>query len=123
MRYLTDRKRAAGLGSAKSGTSHFWAMKVSSVALLILVPLFVFTFGPVLGQPFDAVLEYYSRPFPAIVAALTLAVGFKHFADGAQVMLEDYVHGTLEKVLIILVTCLSYGAAAAGIFAIARIAL
>ncbi|AXT27268.1 MULTISPECIES: succinate dehydrogenase, hydrophobic membrane anchor protein [Ruegeria] len=123
MRYLTDRKRAAGLGSAKSGTAHFWAMKVSSVALLILVPLFVFTFGPVLGQPFDVVLEYYSRPFPAIVAALTLAVGFKHFADGAQVMLEDYVHGTLEKVLIILVTCLSYGAAAAGIFAIARIAL
>ncbi|WP_209834658.1 succinate dehydrogenase, hydrophobic membrane anchor protein [Ruegeria sp. HKCCE3926] len=123
MRYLTDRKRAAGLGSAKSGTAHFWAMKVSSVALLILVPLFVFTFGPVLGQPFDVVLEYYSRPFPAIVAALTLAVGFKHFADGAQVMLEDYVHGTLEKVLIILVTCLSYGAAATGIFAIARIAL
>ncbi|NOE27682.1 succinate dehydrogenase, hydrophobic membrane anchor protein [Ruegeria sp. HKCCD6157] len=123
MRYLTDRKRATGLGSAKSGTAHFWAMKVSSVALLILVPLFVFTFGPVLGQPFDVVLEYYSRPFPAIVAALTLAVGFKHFADGAQVMLEDYVHGTLEKVLIILVTCLSYGAAAAGIFAIARIAL
>nr|WP_170540692.1 succinate dehydrogenase, hydrophobic membrane anchor protein [Ruegeria arenilitoris] len=123
MRYLTDRKRAVGLGSAKSGTDHFWAMKVSSVALLILVPLFVFTFGPTLGQPFDVVLDYYSRPFPAIVAALTLAVGFKHFADGAQVMIEDYVHGTMEKVLIILVKCLSYGAAAAGIFAVARIAL
>ncbi|WP_170452257.1 succinate dehydrogenase, hydrophobic membrane anchor protein [Ruegeria arenilitoris] len=123
MRYLTDRKRAVGLGSAKSGTEHFWAMKVSSVALLILVPLFVFTFGPTLGQPFDVVLDYYSRPFPAIVAALTLAVGFKHFADGAQVMIEDYVHGTMEKVLIILVKCFSYGAAAAGIFAVARIAL
>ena len=42
MRYLTDRKRAIGLGSAKSGTAHFWSMKVSSVALLILVPLFCF---------------------------------------------------------------------------------
>ncbi|WP_377191263.1 succinate dehydrogenase, hydrophobic membrane anchor protein [Ruegeria meonggei] len=123
MRYLTDRKRATGLGSAKSGTAHFWRMKVTSVALLILVPLFIFTFGPVLGQPFDLVLDYYSRPFPAIVAALTLLIGFKHFAEGAQVMLEDYVHGTMEKVLIILVTCLSYGAAAAGLFAIARIAL
>ncbi|MGV6805176.1 MAG: succinate dehydrogenase, hydrophobic membrane anchor protein [Ruegeria sp.] len=123
MRYLTDRKRAVGLGSAKSGTDHFWSMKVSSVALLILVPLFVFTFGPTLGQPYDVMLDYYSRPFPAIVAALTLGVGFKHFADGAQVMIEDYVHGTMEKVLIILVKCLSYGAAAAGIFAVARIAL
>ncbi|WP_171100969.1 succinate dehydrogenase, hydrophobic membrane anchor protein [Ruegeria sp. HKCCD7255] len=123
MRYLTDRKRATGLGSAKSGTAHFWSMKVSSVALLILVPLFIFTFGPILGQPFDVVLDYYAQPFPAIVAALTLLVGFKHFAEGAQVLIEDYVHGTMEKVLIILVTCLSYGAAAAGLFAIARIAL
>ena len=123
MRYLTDRKRAIGLGSAKSGTAHFWSMKVSSVALLILVPLFIFTFGLILGQPYDVVLEYYSRPFPAIVAALTLLVGFKHFAEGAQVMLEDYVHGTMEKVLIILTICLSYGATAAGLLAIARIAL
>ncbi|MGB1360444.1 MAG: succinate dehydrogenase, partial [Paracoccaceae bacterium] len=36
MRYLTDRKRATGLGSAKTGTAHFWAMKVSSAALLVL---------------------------------------------------------------------------------------
>lgn len=123
MRYLTDRKRAVGMGSAKSGTAHFWAMKVSSVALLILVPLFIFSFGPMLGQPHEAVVAHFSRPFPAIVAALTLVVGFKHFADGAQVMLEDYVHGLAQKILIILVICLSYAAAATGVFAIARIAL
>ena len=35
MAFLTDRKRAEGLGSAKSGTEHFWSMTVSSVALLI----------------------------------------------------------------------------------------
>ncbi len=49
MNYLTARKRAEGLGSAKSGTHHFWNMTVSSAALLILIPLFVFTFGPMLG--------------------------------------------------------------------------
>ena len=123
MAYLTDRKRAAGLGSAKTGTAHFWAMKVSAVALLILIPLFVFTFGAALGGTYEEILAYYSRPFPAIVAALTLAIGFKHFNDGAQTLIEDYVHGTAQKVTIILVTCLSYGAAAAGIFAIAKLAL
>ena len=123
MRYLTDRKRAVGLGSAKDGVHHFWAMKLSSVALLILVPLFIFTFGPMLGEPHDAVLAYFARPFPAIVAALTIVVGFKHFRDGAQVMIEDYVHGTMEKITIILITCLSYGAMATGLFAIAKIAL
>mgnify|MGYP003663751239 CR=1 FL=1 len=87
-------------------------MKVSAVALLILIPLFVFTFGAALGGTYEEVLAYYAKPFPAIVAALTLTVGFKHFNDGVQVLIEDYV-----------MTCLSYGAAAVGLFAIARIAL
>jgi succinate dehydrogenase / fumarate reductase membrane anchor subunit len=123
MAYLTDRKRATGMGSAKSGTHHFWSMKVSSVALLFLVPMFIFTFGGILGSTYAEVTAYFARPFPAIVAALTILVGFKHFNDGAQVLIEDYVHGTMQKVLIILVTCLSYGAAAVGIFAIAKLAL
>ena len=123
MAYLTDRKRAAGLGSAKSGTAHAWSMKVSSVALLILVPVFVFTFGAALGGTYEEILAYYSRPFPAIVAALTLMVGFKHFNDGVQTLIEDYVHGLSQKVAIIGMTCLSYGAAAVGVFAIVRLAL
>ena len=123
MRFLTDRKRAVGLGSAKTGTAHFWAMKVSSVALLLLVPLFVFTFGPMLGEPHEEVVADFARPFPAIVAALTLVVGFMHFKDGVQVLIEDYVHGTMQKVLIILMICLCYAAAATGLFALARIAL
>jgi len=123
MRYLTDRKRAVGLGSAKSGVHHFWAMKVSSVALLILIPLFIFTFGPILGEDHATVSAYFARPFPAIVAGLTIIVGFKHFNDGVQVLVEDYVHGLAQKVTIILMTCLSYAAMATGLFAIAKLAL
>jgi succinate dehydrogenase / fumarate reductase membrane anchor subunit len=123
MAFLTDRKRAVGWGAAKTGTEHHWAMKKSSVALLILVPLFIFTFGAALGGTYEEVLAYYSRPFPAIVAALTIFVTFHHFNMGVQVLIEDYVHGAMEKVLILGMTCLSYGAAAIGIFAIARLAL
>ncbi|KNG94376.1 succinate dehydrogenase, hydrophobic membrane anchor protein [Pseudaestuariivita atlantica] len=123
MRYLTDRKRAVGLGSAKSGVHHFWAMKVSSVALLVLVPLFVFTFGSALGGSYEEVTAYYARPFPAIVAALTLAVGMIHFKDGVQVLIEDYVHGTAQKYAIIGMICLSYAIAAVGVFSVIKLAL
>ncbi len=123
MSYLTDRKRAMGLGSAKSGTAHHWSMTISSVALLILLPLFVFTFGAALGGSYEEIVAYYSRPFPAIVAALTILVTFKHFNDGVQTLLEDYVHGLAQKVAIIVMTCISYGAAAVGIFAIAHLAI
>ena len=123
MRYLTDRKRATGMGSAKSGTAHFWAMKVSSVALLILIPLFVFTFGTIVGEDYATVTAYFAHPFPALIAALTLIVGFEHFQSGAQVLIEDYVHGLAQKITIILFKCISYGLMAMGLFAIAKLAL
>jgi len=123
MAFLTDRKRAEGWGSAKSGTRHFWSMKVSSVALLFLIPLFVFTFGSILGGTYEEVTAAFTRPFPAIVAGLTVIVAFKHFNEGFQTLIEDYVHGAMEKVLIIGMTCLTYGAIATGLFAIARMAL
>ncbi|MDG1470501.1 succinate dehydrogenase, hydrophobic membrane anchor protein [Pseudosulfitobacter sp. SM2401] len=123
MAFLTDRKRAVGMGSAKTGTEHFWAMKVSAVALLLLIPMFVFTFGPMLGKPYAEVIAYFARPFPAIIAALTIGVTMMHFKMGVQTLIEDYVHGTAQKVSIVLMICLSYAAAATGIFAIARLAL
>ncbi|MFW8595644.1 succinate dehydrogenase, hydrophobic membrane anchor protein [Cribrihabitans neustonicus] len=123
MRFLTDRKRAMGLGSAKSGTQHHWSMQMSSIGLLILVPLFVFTFGPALGGSYEEITAYYSRPFPALVAALTMWVGMMHFKSGAQIMIEDYVHGLPGRLTIILVNCLSYAVAAASVYALVRLAL
>jgi len=123
MRYLTDRKRATGLGSAKTGTAHFWAMKVSSAALLVLVPLFVCTLGLVIGESHQDVIAHFARPGPALIVALTLIVGLEHFKSGAQVLIEDYVHGTAQKIWIIAVICMSYALMATGLFAIAKMAL
>ena len=123
MSFLTDYKRAVGWGSAKSGTEHHVRMKVSSVALAILIPLFVFNFGAILGAPYEEVVAHYARPYPAILAALTLVVGFLHFKDGAQIMIEDYVHGLPGKLLILGVILLSYAAMAIGLFALVKLAL
>lgn len=123
MAFLTDRKRAVGMGSAKSGTEHHWKMMISSAGLIVLMPLFVFTFGMILGSPYEEVVAYYQRPFPAIVAVLTMLVGWFHFRKGAQTLVEDYVRGTARKITIIAMICLSYSAAAIAVFAIVRIAL
>mgnify|MGYP006300074393 FL=1 len=123
MAYVTDRKRAVGMGSAKSGTAHFWNMTVSSYGLLILTPLFVFTFGGILGAPYEEVAAYFARPFPAIVAGLMIVVGMLHFKNGVQTLIEDYVHGDAKHWAIIAMVCLSYGAIAAGLLALVRLAL
>ena len=96
---------------------------VTSVALLVLTPLFIFTFGSILGSSYDEVIAYYQRPFPAVVAILTMLVGFFHYRLGVQTLIEDYVHGFARKAAIIGMICLSYAAATFAVFAIVRIAL
>ncbi|MEM9432918.1 MAG: succinate dehydrogenase, hydrophobic membrane anchor protein [Pseudomonadota bacterium] len=123
MTFLTDRKRATGLGSSKTGTEHHWHMMVSSAGLALLVPLFILNFGSILGAPYEEVIAHYSKPYPAIVAALTLVAGFLHFKNGVQATIEDYTQGLTRKSLLIATTCFCYAAAGTGIFSIARIAL
>lgn len=123
MHFLTPHKRAYGMGAAHRGTEHHWRTYVSSVALLILVPLFVFTFGRVLGGTHAEVVAALARPWNAIVIAVGLAVGLLHFRQGQQVLWEDYSGGLTRKVLIIGTVLVSYALLATGLFAIARLAL
>ncbi len=123
MRYLTDRKRAEGNGSAHAGVHHHWAMTVSSIALLFLVPAWVYIFGSALGGSRSDVVGAFGHPFTAILTALILVVGMRHFAMGATTMIEDYARGTTRKLLIVFVISLSWVIAATGLFALARIAL
>ena len=123
MAYLTDRKRAEGMGSAKSGTHHHWLMLVTSAALVPLTVLFIFTFGPILGEDYETVRAYYARPWPSLVALLTLTVGWYHFRNGVQVLIEDYTSGITRKGLIVGAICLSWFCLAASALAIFRLAL
>lgn len=123
MRYLTDRKRATGMGSAKSGTHHHWTMMVSAVALIPLVLCFIFIVGNALGKEHADVVATFSRPFPALVVLLTMLVGLFHFKGGVQVLIEDYTRGMTRKLLIIGTICLSYTAMAVAAYSIIRIAL
>mgnify|MGYP002367961461 CR=1 FL=1 len=123
MRYITPRKRAEGKGSAHAGTEHHWSMMVSAVGLAFLVPVWLYIFGRALGQSREVVLDPLAQPFPAILTALVLVVGMRHFAMGATTMIEDYVRGTTRKMLIIFVISLSWVIAATGLFALARMAL
>ena len=123
MRYLTDRKRAIGNGSAHSGTQHHWYMTVSAVGLAFMVPTWLYIFGSALGGTQEQVVATFARPFPAILTALVIFIGMRHFAKGATMMIEDYTRGPTLRILVIFVIALSYAITATGLFAIARMAL
>lgn len=121
MQYLTDRKRAAYLGSAKSGTKHFWEQRVSAIALLFLVPFFVFPLAANIGGGYEAVHAAYSHPFNAIVGIAFIITAWLHWFQGIQVVIEDYVHGRMELVLIIAMRLIASLFALAGVIALLKL--
>lgn len=123
MAYLTDRKRATGMGASGTGTLHHWGMTVSAVALVILVPLFICVISTAMGGTYEEVTAYLGRPYPAIVIALTMIIGFTHFKNGAQIMIEDYVPGAGRKFWLIATTCISYAAIATALYSLIKLAL
>lgn len=123
MRFITDRKRATGLGSGRHGTEHHWKMMISSAALVVLVPIFVFTFVFALGQDHGDVLEFFAHPFPAILTALTLIAVTLHCKAEAEEAIVDYVHGVPGKLLLVALTVGAWVLIAAGLFALVKLAL
>ena len=123
MSFKTPRGLASGLGSAGTGTHHWWQHRVSSVALIPLTVLAIFPFADGLGDDHSEVLEIYSNPFNAIVAVLFLATSFHHLMQGLQVVIEDYVHHKGARTLALMgntMFCAAFGFA--GIFAVLKIA-
>ena len=82
-----------GHGSAKSGTEHWWAQRLTSVALVPLCIWFVFA---LLGMGGDfshaSVAAWIAQPFNAICLILLVITLLYHSQLGMQVVFEDYIH-------------------------------
>ncbi|MES1925464.1 succinate dehydrogenase, hydrophobic membrane anchor protein [Salinisphaera sp. T31B1] len=84
--------QARGLGSAKTGVGHWWAQRVSAVALVPLTLWFVACLASQLGADYSSVTNWLSSPLQASLLAIYLAAIFYHSQLGLQVIIEDYVH-------------------------------
>lgn len=115
--------RAIGLGSAKEGVEHWWAQRVSAVALIVLGLWFVASLIAHLGSDHAAAVRWLHAPATAILMILTLGAVFYHGALGLQVVIEDYVHSEWIKLSsLVAMRLVALGLAVAGIFAVLRIA-
>jgi len=124
MTIQTPLGRVRGLGSAKSGTSHFWHQRVSAVALLPLTIWFVWSIARYAGAPYAEVLEFLHNPFNAGAMLLFVLAGLYHMVLGVQVVIEDYIHRESTKFALLLFT--NFAAFAVGmicVIAVLRIAV
>ena len=115
--------RAIGLGSAKEGVEHWWALRITSIALVPLVLWFVTAVIGLAGADHGVLVDWVSQPLAAVLLVLLIAT-FYHSALGLQVVIEDYVHTEGARyVLLILNKLVSFALAALGIFAVLKLSL
>ncbi|MDQ6703794.1 MAG: succinate dehydrogenase, hydrophobic membrane anchor protein [Pseudomonadota bacterium] len=85
-------RRVRFLGSAKSGTTDAWNMRVTSVVLIPLSIAFVAIVLSLLGKDYAAARAELGHPLPAILMLLFILSGVFHMRLGMQSIIDDYVH-------------------------------
>lgn len=124
MNLRTPLGQVRGLGSARSGTQHWWAQRLTAIALIPLSLWFVVFVIRSIGLGYLELLERFGKPYNVVLLVLMLGSFFYHAALGLQVVIEDYIHGEGAKLLTLLTMKFVMAVfAVSSIYAVLRIAL
>ncbi|MFL2669220.1 MAG: succinate dehydrogenase, hydrophobic membrane anchor protein [Alphaproteobacteria bacterium] len=123
MSLRTDLGKVRGLGSAKEGVGHWWAQRLTAIALIPLLVWFVASVVPLVGAELRIVREWISSPVNSVLLLSLIVAVFHHAQLGLQVVIEDYVHtGWLKLASVIAVKFAAFGLSATSLFAVLKIA-
>jgi succinate dehydrogenase / fumarate reductase, membrane anchor subunit len=103
MPYLrTPLKKVRGLGSAKGGTDHFVLQRVTGAANMVLLAFLIYAALHLAGASRHDVQEFFRMPWAAIAGVLFAFSVSLHMRTGMQVIIEDYVHGGSQVLILLL---------------------
>jgi succinate dehydrogenase / fumarate reductase membrane anchor subunit len=90
--------RARGLGSARAGAAHWWASRVTSIALVLLTLWFLCAMVRMIGAGRQDVVNWIAGPLPLVLMISLIVATFYHMALGLQVVIEDYVDNDAVRI-------------------------
>ena len=124
MSLRTPLGRVLGLGTAREGTEHWWAQRVSAVALLLLGAWFVIAIVMLDGLDHAAAVAFVAAPWNGVLLMLLSVTLAYHSYLGVQVVVEDYVHAPGIKVVSLMLSRFAHlFVAVAAVYAIVRIGI
>jgi succinate dehydrogenase / fumarate reductase membrane anchor subunit len=118
----TPLGQVRGLGSAKSGTRHFWHQRLTSVASVPLSIFFVVLVIALIGRNHAATVQILGSPWVAVLMLLFILTIIYHMHIGMQEIIADYAHGEISKLILLIAnTFFSIAMGLAAAFAILKI--
>ena len=114
--------KVLGTGSAKEGVHHWWVQRLTSIALVPLTIWFVVSLLSLGSFEHVAVITWMAQSWTALLLVLFILVAAWHSQLGVRVVVEDYVHGGSKTLTLVLITFIHAVVAAAGIFAVLKVA-
>ena len=99
----TPLARVRGFGAAKSGTTAFWHQRVTAIAGIPLTIAAVVIIIMLLGRNQPAVAQILGSPTVTVIMLLFIVSISAHMRIGMQVIIEDYVHGDMAKLTLIVI--------------------
>jgi succinate dehydrogenase / fumarate reductase membrane anchor subunit len=91
MSLVSPLGRVLGLGSAREGSRHWYAQRLTSIAVALLGIWFLVAVASLDGLGLDAVRSWLSSPLSATLTLLLIGTLAWHTILGLQVVIEDYV--------------------------------
>ena len=119
----TPLKRVRGLGAARSGTETFWRQRLTAVANIPLIAFLIYTIVAHVGAPYAEVRTYLAQPLVTILLLALVINAAIHMRIGLKEIIEDYVHGGMKIVAILLATFYAAGLGLASAVALIKISL
>lgn len=89
-RIRTPLAKARGLGSAHSGTEHFWRQRITAIANLVLVLVVGYQLVRLVGADYATVRGALKNPLVSLPILLLVLSGMAHMRLGMQTIIEDY---------------------------------
>jgi succinate dehydrogenase / fumarate reductase membrane anchor subunit len=115
--------RVLGLGSARGGSSHWYAQRVSAVALVLLALWLFVSLASLADASYEQVTGWLRSPLNSTLALLLVVVAAWHAVLGLQVVVEDYVADKGTRVVVLIAIKFAFVVAAVvGVLAVLRIA-
>ena len=114
--------KVLGTGSAKEGVHHWWAQRLTSIALIPLTIWFVVSLLSLPSFEHVTVVSWMAQSWTALLLILFIVVATWHSALGVRVVVEDYVHGGSKTLTLVVITFIHAIVAAAGVFAVLKVA-